>query len=87
MPLEQHFDLVAVATRLKLSVDQIRKLIESGQLEAVNVAALATGRACWRVPESAIGEFLKRRRSAPPLPATTPQTRRPRLAEVPRYFR
>ena len=84
--LEQHYDLAAVATRLAISVDQVAKLIDSGQLAAVNVAGKSSGRRCWRVPLSAIEEFVSRRRAAPPMPVIR-RTRRPRLAGIPRVFR
>ena len=84
--LEQHYDLAAVAIRLAVSTDQVSLLISRGELAAVDMALRPGGRRCWRVPESAIAEFIERRKAAPPMPEVR-RTRRPRLTGIPRVFR
>jgi excisionase family DNA binding protein len=71
-----------VADRLRVTAEQVRCLIRTGQLAAVNVGA-GTKRPCYRITPDAVAEFLARR--AQPAPAT----RRPpprRFAPVPDDF-
>lgn len=58
--------LPQVAERLNLSADSVRRLIDAGRLEAVNVSAGARRR--WRVQEDALQRFIEASRSATPQP-------------------
>lgn len=58
-----------VAQRLRVTAEQVRSLIRTGQLIAVNVGA-GRKRPCYRVTPAALHEFLGGRRTEKPAPAT-----------------
>lgn len=61
-----------VATRLGISADSVRRLIDAGRLEAVNVSAGQRKR--WRVDPAALERFVEAQRNEAPEPIQ----RRPR---------
>ena len=50
-----------VATRLSVHPDTVRRWIKSGELRAINLGV----RAGYRIPKSALDEFLKQREERP----------------------
>jgi len=71
-----------VAEHLRVTTEQVRCLIRTGQLAAVNVGA-GTKRPCYRITPDAVAEFLARRAQ----PAPVPRRHQPRrLPPVPDYF-
>jgi len=73
-----------VAARLGLDkVDQVYRLIGSGELGAVNISS-GPGRPTWRINEADLQVFLQRRRSCPaPKPDRRRKARRPAVVQ---YF-
>ena len=71
-----------VAERLRVTAEQVRCLIRTGQLAAVNVGT-GPKRPLYRITPDAVAEFLARR--AQPVPVTRRHPPR-RLAPVPDYF-
>jgi excisionase family DNA binding protein len=66
-----------VARRYRVSQDKIRTWIRTGELRAVNTAAVLCGKPRWVVSEEALAEFERRRSS---VPSAKPQpVRRQRL--------
>jgi excisionase family DNA binding protein len=50
-----------IATRLSVHPDTVRRWIKSGELRAINLGA----RAGYRIPKSALDEFLQQRQEHP----------------------
>jgi excisionase family DNA binding protein len=71
-----------VAERLRVTAEQVRCLIRTGQLAGVNVGA-GMKRPCYRITPDAVAEFLGRRVQL--VPAMRQQPLR-RLSPVPDYF-
>lgn len=71
-----------VAEQLAISADQVRTLIASGRLRAVN---LGTGlrRTCWRISPEAVGDMLAARGASPQPKARRKATRLPPVRD---YF-
>jgi excisionase family DNA binding protein len=65
-----------LARRLGIHHDKILRLIDSGQLSAINMALTTGGRPRWRIAESEVQRFLRSRASSPK-PTRTRRTRRP----------
>jgi excisionase family DNA binding protein len=66
-------------------VDSVYRLIATGALKAMNIAAGAS-RPTWRIREADLDMFLESRRAIPPQPVVR-RASRSRLANVPRFFR
>ncbi len=82
IPVGQLLTPADVAARLHVTAEQVRSLIRTGQLIAVNVGA-GRKRPCYRVTPSALDGFLAGRQTQKPAPAA----RRPRpLPLVPDCF-
>lgn len=71
-----------VAARLRVTAEQVRCLIRTGQLAAVNVGTGAK-RPLYRITPDAFAEFLARRGQSAPSTRTRVT---PRLPPVPDYF-
>lgn len=71
-----------VAEHLRVTAEQVRCLIRTGQLAAVNVSA-GTKRPCYRITPDAVAEFLARRAQPAPISRRRPPRR---LPPVPDYF-
>jgi len=71
-----------VAARLRVTAEQVRSLIRTGQLTAVNVGT-GPKRPLYRITPDAVTEFLARR--VQPVPAARPHSPR-RLPPVPDHF-
>lgn len=69
-----------VAKRYGVKPAKVLRWIETGELEAVNVAERPTGRPRWRVSLDALQTFERRRSSRP-----EPLMPRKRKAQVPKY--
>jgi len=71
-----------IAARLQISAEQVRSLIRTGRLRAVNVGS-GKKRPLYRVSEKALDEFLKTGSQA-----VTSRTNKPtnRLPHVPDFF-
>jgi excisionase family DNA binding protein len=57
--MEEFLTLKDVADRLKVSVKTVRRWVKSGQLRGIRAGKQ------WRVPESAIEEFVRKGGEAP----------------------
>lgn len=58
-----------VARRYRVSEDKVRAWIRSGELRAINTAAVACGKSRWVIPPEALPEFERRRAAGPTHPA------------------
>lgn len=72
-PPEQQFRVSELARLLKLDRRTINRMIESGDLPAVDINPSSHGRPWWRVSESSISQYLqhcadrpRRRKAKPP---------------------
>lgn len=61
----RHFSTGEVAKQFRVAEGKVRGWITSHQLAAVNVAANVSCRPKWRIPQSAIDEFVARRQAKP----------------------
>lgn len=68
-----------LALRWGVDADKVLKLIHSGQLRAVNLAANPKGRPRWRISMDEVERFEERRANKPPAPK--PKRRRQRQAQ------
>lgn len=59
--LPQLLTIPEVASRLSISQMHVYRLIASGVLESVDVAAPGSRKSKTRVPEAALAEFVRRR--------------------------
>ncbi|MDV6033980.1 MAG: helix-turn-helix domain-containing protein [Phycisphaera sp. RhM] len=87
--MKKGFNSKALATRWGCSIDQVRNLIDSGELPAVNIG-LGKQRARWVVPEESVVAFEQRRSNQQPgaAPRRKPETlRRSRPANIKRFYR
>ncbi|MCI0460796.1 MAG: helix-turn-helix domain-containing protein [Gemmataceae bacterium] len=66
-----------VAARYRVSPDKIRRWIATGELKAVNVAAVMCCKPRWVVLPDALAEFERRRAGGPP--PKPPRRRRQRV--------
>lgn len=57
---EQHYKIADVAKLLSVSRFTVRRWIEDGTLDAVDVNPRSDGRAAWRVRQSTLNELLER---------------------------
>ena len=57
-----------VARRYRVGEDKVRAWIRSGELRAINTAAVACGKSRWVIPPEALSEFEHRRVASPPHP-------------------
>lgn len=74
-----------VADLLQLAKpEQVRDLIHSGALPAVNVSS-GTKRATWRIDPAALAAFIAARTTSPPAPPL-PRRRKPLPMKVTKYF-
>jgi transposase len=55
-----------VATRLRVGEDKVRSWINSGQLAALNTAAVLCGKPRWVITPEALAAFERGRSAAPP---------------------
>jgi hypothetical protein len=79
---ERHISVADVAEALSLDSGEVLSLIRSGALAGVDVAVPGATRKRWRIPASALQQFLDARRSLPP----TRRTRRRKQAAEPSYY-
>jgi len=63
------FTTAELARRWRCTPDKIRRLIETGELRAINTAISALGRPRWIIDRAAVAEFELRRSNGPPQPA------------------
>jgi len=54
------------ARRLRVSENHIIGLIETGELQAVNIAAAHTDRSHWRIPREAFDRYVANRSNTKP---------------------
>ncbi len=71
-----------LAARYRVGKDTVRTWIRSGQLAAINTAAVLCGKPRWVVLPEALVKFEQARSTVPP-PKPAPRRRR---TEVPDYF-
>lgn len=73
MQADFHYSTCAeVAKKVVVNEDTVRTWIANGELEATNVAKSGKGeKARWRISESSLSEFLKRRSNRRTAPAVT----------------
>ena len=57
-----------VARRYRVGEDKVRAWIRSGELRAINTAAVVCGKCRWVIPPEALSEFERRRGASPPQP-------------------
>lgn len=75
--IEQYYTIQQLAALFGVDEEQVLASVNSGDLEAVNVAKNPNGqRPRWRVSESAAGRFLLRRRHPASVEATAKTTRK-----------
>ena len=79
MSIERHFTPPQAAKPLQLDPDYLRDEIRAGRLRAVQLGR-GTKRPRYRIPESAIQEWLKGREVQPPAPK--PRRKRKERPEV-----
>ena len=65
--------------------DPVLKLIQSGELRAVNVSA-GTGRASWRIRESDLAKFLESRQTSPQAKPAKRPLKAKAVTSVTKYF-
>jgi hypothetical protein len=78
-----------LAAQWRVCVDKVLRFIQSGELEAFNIASRTSKRPRYLIPEHAIRDFEKARRagSAPPAqPQPAARRRRPSQPQAKRYF-
>ncbi|MCA9246666.1 MAG: helix-turn-helix domain-containing protein [Planctomycetales bacterium] len=73
-----------VARHYGVSADKITRLIEAGELQAINLASPGCTRPRWRITEAHLEEFERRRAAVPPEPK--PKRRRRQRAGVKEFF-
>ena len=78
-----HYRPREISERLDVPVRIVLGLIHSGELSASNVAAKANGRPRWRVAETDVEAFLRRRSSQP---TAKPQRRNRKDSKVIQFF-
>lgn len=81
-PVAQLLTPQQVAQRLQVTPEQVRSLIRSGRLMAVNVGA-GPKRPCYRISQRDLGDFLERRSGFVPSVRKRPRRSIPR---VPDFF-
>lgn len=75
--IERYYSVQELAALLGVDEEQLLAPINSGELEAVNIAKNPNGqRPRWRISESAAGRFLLRRRHPASIQATAKPTRK-----------
>lgn len=72
-----------LARLIKVSTNKLHSLIESGDLQAVNLAVQAGGRPRWRIFQADLDEFLALRATNRPLPKPA---RRKRAVATTKYY-
>jgi prophage regulatory protein len=60
--MSQHMNVKQAAEELGVSVDQVKKLITSGELPAIDVGI--AGRSFWRIARTDLDAWLEKRREA-----------------------
>ncbi|HUE72075.1 MAG TPA: helix-turn-helix domain-containing protein [Pirellulaceae bacterium] len=79
----KHYSTAEIAEMLGVSPDKPRDWIADGSLPAINVARHTGGKARYRIAETDLADFLRRRRTQPPAPAPK---RKKRQSEVTEYY-
>jgi hypothetical protein len=83
LSLERLLTPPAVAKALAVHPQKVRSFIESGELEAFNLAAKRCGRPRYRITPAALNAFLERRKVVP----RTVAARRRRDRDAPGFVR
>ena len=60
-PKAQHLTVKECASRFSVRVETILRLINTGELEAIDISLEFSARPSWRITEKAIREFEKLR--------------------------
>ncbi len=74
-----------IAKRLNVSPDKVRSWIAKGELNATNVATGKTGRPRYRVSETDLADFQKKRQPSKPSPK--PPRRQKKEPHVIEFFK
>jgi excisionase family DNA binding protein len=79
------YSIQQVAKMLQVGTNLVRRFVDFGELDAIDVSAKRGGRKRLRIPEDSLRQFLERRRVHVPPPRTR-TGRRPEPGRVVDYF-